>query len=231
MVELYWLPASCARVPLVALEELGIEFELRLVNKFKGDQDGPRYRRLNPSGKVPTLVWDGFVVPENLAIQKFLAAQAGDQPLLPTGTPVIEARTDSLLSWFASGIHPLIARLRHPETICSQPEALHSIRRIAADQLARSFAALNERLDGREWLFDGWSLADAYLQWLWYRATLSGFDGTGFARCADHSLRCQQRPSVERALARERLEIREREASGELPAGVLTAAKPVVALG
>ena len=41
---------------------------------------------------------------------------------------------------------------------------------------------------------------DAYMLWLWFRATGSGMDGAPFPRCADHARRTEQRPSVMRDL-------------------------------
>ena len=55
------------------------------------------------------------------------------------------------------------------------------------------------------WLLgDDWSILDAYLHWVWFRITGAGFDTTPFPAITDQARRMEQRPAVQRALARER---------------------------
>src|SRR5947207_2010600 len=99
-VELYWGPGSCARVPFIALEEAGAEFELHVLNRFAGDVTSPGYLAINPKGKVPTLVVDGWVLTENPAIQTHLARLYPEARLLPTGDARTEVEALSLMAWF-----------------------------------------------------------------------------------------------------------------------------------
>jgi glutathione S-transferase len=230
VIRLYWLPASCARVALVALEESGAEFETTVVNKFAGEHERPPYSDLNPTGKVPTLVSDDLVVTELPVILRFLSERYPERELLPSGSLALETQTASTLAWFASGMHPAVARLRHPENVCAEPSIVPSVREFAARQLSLCFDIVERRLDDREWLLGPWSVADAYLQWLWFRSTLSGLDGSAFERCADHARRCEERPSVARTLERERQEIERIEALGQNRPGALLERKPLVAL-
>jgi glutathione S-transferase len=225
---LYWLPASCARVPLIALEEIGEPFELRLVNKFAREHVSPEYVAINPKSKVPTLVAGGAVLTENPAIQWYLARAYPHKHLLPQGDVLREADVISMLAWFSSGVHPLVTRLRMPAQVASEPGAWDSVRAAAAEQLEAAFQIVERRLFGRNWLYGDWSLADAYLFWLWCRATLSGLDPEPFPRCAAHAERIKLRPSVTRALDREHEEIARQEAAGAFPVGELLSSRPVV---
>lgn len=225
---LYWLPASCSRVPLIALEEIGDPFDLRLVNKFAGQNVSAEYVAINPKSKVPTLVVGDAIVTENPAIQWFLARTYPEKRLLPTGDSVLEADVISTLAWFSNGIHPPVGRLRLPEHATLDEGAWDGVRTLAAAQLEAAFAIIERRLDGREWLYDAWSLADAYLFWLWDRATLSGLDPDPFPRCADLAARIRLRPSVRRTLEREREEIARQEALGTIPEGALLSSRPRV---
>ena len=89
-------------------------------------------------------------------------------------------------------------------------------RTMAAEGLERCFASVEQPLADRDWLYGDWSIMDGYLLWLWFRAVGSGMDGAGFARCADHAQRCEQRPSVARALDREESQYAQLVRSGEL---------------
>ena len=56
---LYRSPGSCGRVTFIALEETGTPYDLRVLNRFAGDQRSAAFKAINPKGKVPTLteVW------------------------------------------------------------------------------------------------------------------------------------------------------------------------------
>jgi glutathione S-transferase len=196
----HWSPGSCARVTLVALEETGASYEDRPLPRGDARAMQDYTRTVNPKGKVPALVADGRVLTETPAIQTYLHGAFPDAGLLPDDQ--LEALM--LMCWFASGIHPAITRSRFPMFTSDAPETFDAIRRIACDDLRRSFALLEERLaDGRAWLLGAWTILDVYLLWLWFRAVGSGLTGAEFPRVDALARRCQERPSVRRILDRE----------------------------
>src|SRR4051812_37879301 len=77
--------------PLILLEELGLDYEIRWVNLGKGEQHQPDYLRINPNGKIPALVDDGVPMFESGAILIHLAEKTG--LFLASSGP---ARTDAL---------------------------------------------------------------------------------------------------------------------------------------
>src|SRR3569832_2020875 len=71
----------------VLLAQAGIPFEEKLV-KFDafGDADsefGKTIRKVNPAGRVPALVDDGFVVWDSLAIAEYVAEKFPEKQLWP----------------------------------------------------------------------------------------------------------------------------------------------------
>jgi glutathione S-transferase len=83
MLEVYaFATPNSLRVP-IALEELGLAYELRSVNVRKGEQKLPGYLAINPNGKVPLLVDsegpDGqpLTINESGAILVYLAEKSG----------------------------------------------------------------------------------------------------------------------------------------------------------
>lgn len=56
-----------------ALEELGVDYEIRPISIEAGDHKTPEYLALNPMGRVPTLVHGDIVVTETAAICAYLA--------------------------------------------------------------------------------------------------------------------------------------------------------------
>ncbi len=73
-------PSPRAFKVLFAAHQFGVAHELKFINLFKGEQNTPEYRVLNPHGRMPTLEDGDFVLWESNAIVNYLAAQAGQLP-------------------------------------------------------------------------------------------------------------------------------------------------------
>ncbi|MGH6963417.1 MAG: glutathione S-transferase family protein [Phenylobacterium sp.] len=82
-ITLYHSPASRAFTAYWMLEELGVPFDVSIVDIRKGEQKKPEYLKLNPAGKVPTLTDGDVVVSENPAIGIYLADRYGYGGLAP----------------------------------------------------------------------------------------------------------------------------------------------------
>src|SRR3974390_1162866 len=86
MIQLHYHPASTfARRVRIALLEKGIEHELIEVDLPHGAQRSAAYLALNPYGRVPTLVEDGFVLYESNAILTYLEMRYPHPALAPDG--------------------------------------------------------------------------------------------------------------------------------------------------
>lgn len=80
---LYYNPMSRGRIVHWMLEEIGAPYELKTLDWAKKEHKTPEYLKLNPMGKIPTLVHRGVVVTEAPAILAYLAdafPQAGLAP-------------------------------------------------------------------------------------------------------------------------------------------------------
>jgi glutathione S-transferase len=80
---LFHAPSACSRVTMNALEEVGVNFEDRAVNIFKGEQKEPAYVAINPKGKAPALKIGEQVYTENAAIIHMLAMKFPAARLIP----------------------------------------------------------------------------------------------------------------------------------------------------
>ena len=85
MIDLYTAPTPNGWKASIALEELELPYEVKLVNILAGEQKKPEYLAINPNGRIPTIVDrdnGDFPVFESGAILIYLAEKTGR--LMPT---------------------------------------------------------------------------------------------------------------------------------------------------
>jgi glutathione S-transferase len=196
---LYWFPGTCSRVSLIALEETGAPYERVLVRKFDPEATAEYSRDVSAKGKVPALIADGKLITENTAIVFYLHQRFPHANVLPSDPGQLVDAVSTMV-WFGSEIHPAIGRARHPRLAATDPAAGDAIKATALQQLHELFGQVDERLAGREWLFDEWSAVDGYLLWLWFRGVGNGLKGEDFPSVDAHARRCQQRASATKIL-------------------------------
>ncbi|WP_250498957.1 maleylacetoacetate isomerase [Caballeronia sp. GAWG1-5s-s] len=103
----YFRSSAAYRVR-IALNLKGLDYEYEGVHLLRdgGVQLKPEYRALNPDGIVPTLVVDGDVLTQSLAIIEYLDETHPEPPLLPRGASD-RAFVRSVALQVACEIHPL----------------------------------------------------------------------------------------------------------------------------
>src|ERR1044071_8161916 len=82
-MKLYGFGPTRSLRALWGLNEVGVDFELEVVNLLAGEHQRPEFMRLNPAGKLPVLVDGDLVIPESAAIVLYLAEKHPQSRLLP----------------------------------------------------------------------------------------------------------------------------------------------------
>ena len=148
-------------------------------------------------------VIDGEPLTENVAINLWLAETYPDAGLLPRAVGVARARQLSDLAYCASGLHPIVTRLRIPQMFCSLPESKPDVFATAEAAMHKQFTILDRRLSASHWWYGGdWSIIDAYINWVWFRVSGTSFDTSPYLALARHDRDVQARPAVQRMLQR-----------------------------
>jgi glutathione S-transferase len=159
-IQIYGGPRSPnSRKVMILAAELGIPFE-SIQPDFAG-QRSPEYLAMNPNGKVPTLVDDGFVLWESNAILRYLVHKQGDRKLLPDD-PRQHAKVDQWLFWWTSHPEPalyslVVQRLVKP-FLKQEPDL--GVERAAEADLDRFLPILENQLAGKEYVLGGLSIVD-----------------------------------------------------------------------
>jgi len=205
-LKLFVAPNTCARVPTIALEEIGVRFETELVRMAINQQNSPEFLKINPKGKVPTLLIDGEPLTENVAILTWLNATFPDAHLMPeTSDPLDTVRQTADLAFFAGTVHPTITRIAMPvKFIDDKALSFELVRSKGTEAMMPIMSMINQRLENGHWWYgDIWSAVDGYLYWAWDRITGVGFPGDAFPNIQRHHELSNERPAVRRAMARE----------------------------
>lgn len=197
-------PGTCARVPCIALEEIGEEFETIVVRFMKGEHKSPEFKKLNPKGKVPTLIIDGEPLTENVAILTYLDQRHPHAKLLPQPKNELDqVRQLADLCFCSATLHPIVTRIRMPQFFATK-DAVRSVWEKSCQAMDEFFSLINDRLDGQPWWYgDSWSAMDAYLYWIYWRCAGADYNVQPYSNFSDHAARMETRPAVQRALARE----------------------------
>jgi glutathione S-transferase len=144
-MQLYWRGGTASMAPHAALAEIGIEYELIEIDRETARTDAS-YRRLNPTGVVPTLVDGDLVLTETAAILLYLADRYPEARLAPTG----EARPQFYrwLVFLSNTVQTAMLRIYYPERYGEATSVLQ----LAAEEAGTHFDLLDRELDGRDWL-------------------------------------------------------------------------------
>jgi glutathione S-transferase len=181
MLTLYFSPGSSSMAVHIALHETGAPFEARPLSLAAKDTQKPGFLKINPNGKVPTLLIDGRVLTEVAGCLFYLARAHPAAKLLPTNDPEAEAQVVSWMSFIASAIHP--ARQ-------AGLERSHKVWRIA-----------EQRLAGKEWTVGSYSIADIHLFRLYWRFKGSlDLKPETYPGIQAHHDRMMERPAVRKTI-------------------------------
>jgi len=120
MIKFYYNLAPNPTKVALALEEMGLPYELVPVDTRKGDQHTPAFLAINPNAKVPAIVDGDATVFDSNAILLYLAEKTGT-----FGGGKSPAARGELLSWMmfvASGIGPYSGQSVHFRNYAPEPK-------------------------------------------------------------------------------------------------------------
>jgi GST-like protein len=162
MLELYTAATPNGYKASVALEELGLPYEVRPINLSTLEQKTPAFLAINPNGRVPALVDDGFAVFESGAILMYLAERTGRfLPKEPQG----RYRVLQWLFWQVGGLGPMAGQAHHFRKFAPE-QVPYGIKRYT-DEVNRLYGVLERALAEGEWIAGDYSIADmAVYPWL-----------------------------------------------------------------
>jgi len=214
MLQLHYFPGNASLIPHLVLEELGVPFELKYVDRAVSAHKSADYLALNPNGLIPVLVdstageaGQPLVLYETPAVCMHLAdthPAAGLMPPLGTGQ---RAQAYKWLAWLNNTMQATLILYFYPERWGDEAAAAqvkaHAETKIGTmlDQLDAEFAR-----HGGPWLLgESFSICDPYAFVLcrWTRGF--GRPARDLPHLKPFLARMLERPAVQRAIATEGL--------------------------
>ena len=168
MIDLYYWPTPNGWKASIALEELGLDYEVHWVNIGRGEQFDPEFLKISPNNRIPAIVdrdpeGGGAPLPvfETGAILLYLATKTGK--LIPND---LRGRTEvwEWVMWQVGGLGPMAGQHGHFKLYA--PEQLDYPIKRYRDELERLYGVLDRRLAEREHLCGEYSIADI-ASWPW----------------------------------------------------------------
>ena len=150
-------PQTRSAGALILLEELGVPFELKVLNMKAGEQRGAAYLAINPMGKVPALLHGDALVTEQGAVYLYLADLFPQAGLAPAFDDPLRGSYVRWLVYYGSSFEPAVVdksmkREPAPPAMCPYGD-FDTMLKTLTDQLERGPYLLGERFSAADLLW------------------------------------------------------------------------------
>ncbi len=115
MIQLHYYPSTASMAPHILLRELGVPFELQLVDRTQNAQKMTAYLKLNPNGLIPVLVEDDLILYEAAAICLHLCDTHASAGLAPAVGTAERAHFYKWLMWLTNTLQATLMAYFYPE--------------------------------------------------------------------------------------------------------------------
>jgi GSH-dependent disulfide-bond oxidoreductase len=177
MIDLYTAATPNGRKISIALEEMGLSYQVKALDLGAQEQKQPAYMQINPNGRIPAIVDrdnDDFAVFESGAILIYLAEKSGQ--FLPS-EPKARSQVIQWLMFQMGGLGPMQGQANVFNRYF--PEKLPKVIERYQHETRRLYEVLDKRLQDREFLVDRYSIADM-ATWPWVKSyEWAGIDISG----------------------------------------------------
>lgn len=152
MYHLYYYPNNASLAPHFVLQHIGAAFELVLVDRKSEAQKSDDYLKLNPAGRIPTLIHRDTVLFESPAICLYLAEQHPAWGLAPAAGHENRPRYLQWLMYLTNTLQADYMVYCYPERHTTDPESTQAVKAAHADRIEGIFDILDRELKNREYL-------------------------------------------------------------------------------
>lgn len=202
MIDLYYWGTPNGLKIKIALEEMGLDYQIFPINILENDQFQADFLRISPNNKIPAIVdqqgprGEAISIFESGAILQYLGRKTGQ--FYPQDEQH-RVEVEQWLMWQMGGLGPMLGQNHHFSQFA--PEKIpYAIERYQAET-KRLYGVLDRQLIGQDYVAGDYSIADmAIFPWL-MRYEWQGIKLDEFPNVQKYMERLQQRPAVHKALS------------------------------
>ena len=202
MIDLYYWGTPNGLKITIALEEMGLDYQIFPINILENDQFQADFLRISPNNKIPAIVdqqgprGEAISIFESGAILQCLGRKTGQ--FYPQDEQQ-RVEVEQWLMWQMGGLGPMLGQNHHFSQFA--PEKIpYAIERYQAET-KRLYGVLDRQLIGQDYVAGDYSIADmAIFPWL-MRYEWQGIKLDEFPNVQKYMERLQQRPAVHKALS------------------------------
>jgi len=160
-LNLYATPGACSLSCHIVLEWIGAPYKITYISGSERKESA--FRKINPSGAVPVLEADDWVLTQNIAILNFLADNFPDTKLHGDGSAKSRAEVNRALALASSDLHPAFKPLFGTTAYLDDETSIEKTKINARNQLRNLFEIVDASLAGKDWITGARSIADPLL--------------------------------------------------------------------
>ncbi|RWR32089.1 glutathione S-transferase family protein [Sinirhodobacter populi] len=152
MLQLHYFPDNASLAPHLLLVETRAQYELKLVDRRSDAQKSADYLKLNPAGRIPTLVHGNLVLFESPAICIYICEQDSTSRFIP---PQAHRDRPVFFQWLAYLNNTLQTEYmlwRYAEKHTTEPGSVETIKAAQAIRLVEILALLNAELGRKRFM-------------------------------------------------------------------------------
>lgn len=210
MIKLHYYPSNASMAPHMLLEELGVRYELVLVDRTVDAHKSPEFLKLNPNGLIPVLTDGELVLYESAAICLHLADTHPEAGLAPApGTPQ-RAQFYKWLMWLTNTLQAALILYYYPERWADDEAGSAVVKAHAEAQAGRMLDQLDAELarHGQPWLLgEHYTALDPFALMLCRWTRNFARPARSLPHLGPYVRRVLARPAVHRAFEQERLQL------------------------
>ena len=164
MLTLHYAAGTCALASHILREQTGARYDAVRMDFASNAQRSPEFLRLNPKGRVPTLVTERGVLTETPAILLYLCQTFPQAGLAPLDDPFALAEAQAFNSYLCSTVHVAHAHGRRASRWADEPEAIAAMQKKMPQNMAECFELIEHQMFRGPWVMgEHYGLCDPYL--------------------------------------------------------------------
>ncbi len=205
MIDFYFSPTPNGWKVAIALEEMGLNYNLHMMQLSQGDQFKPEFLAISPNAKMPAIVdhappsafgSDPVSVFESGAILLYLGDKTGQ--FMPSSA-LARKELSEWLFWQVGNQGPMAGQLSHFVNYAPKDQAEYGRKRYFGEY-DRNLGVLENRLEGRDYILGDYTIADMLaFPWAFIAKPLTA-SLDAFPNVAAWRGRIKERPAVQRAI-------------------------------